>query len=160
MIISTFNVRGICGRVKKNKISDLGRQNNLDFLALQETKLMEVSPSLCYSIWGNEDCDWVFRASEGSSGGILSIWRKSSANFVASFDGEGYVGVILEWGVEKTRCVVINVYSKCDLPAKRRLWENLIGERHTREGGVWCVLRDFNVVRKRDERRGGGGGGV
>ena len=48
----------------------------------------------------------------------------------------------------------INVYSKCDLPAKRRLWENLIRERNNRGGGAWCILGDFNVVRRRDERRG------
>jgi hypothetical protein len=34
MIISTFNARGIGGRVKKNKIRDLVRHNSLDFLAL------------------------------------------------------------------------------------------------------------------------------
>jgi len=150
MIISTFNVWGLGGRVKKNKICELVRRNNIDFLALQETKMVEVTPSLCFSIWGNDDCDWVFRASEGSSGGILSIWRKSCATLVDSFCGDGYVGVILDWGVEKTRCVVINVYSKCDLLAKRRLWESLIGERQNRDRRVWCVLQDFNVVRRRD----------
>ena len=154
MIISTFNVRGLGGRVKKNKIRDLVRQSNIEFLAIQETKLVEVTPSLCFSIWGGEDCDWVFRASEGRSGGILSIWRKFCATLVSSFQGDGYVGVTLDWGVEKTCCIIINVYSKCDLSAKRILWENLIGERQNREGGVWCVLGDFNVVRRRDERRG------
>jgi exonuclease III len=154
MIVSTFNVRGLGGRIKKNKIRELVRQHNIDFLALQETKIEEVTPLLCYSIWGSEDCDWVFRASEGNSGGILSIWRKSCATLLYSFQGEGYVGVCLEWGVERIKCFLINVYSKCDLPGKRRLWDNLVGERQSREGGAWCVLGDFNVVRRRDERRG------
>jgi len=96
----------------------------------------------------------VFRASEGSSGGILSIWRKSCATLVDSFGDEGYVGVTLDWGVAKTRCVVVNVYSKCDLPTKRRLWDSLIGECQNRDRGVWCVLGDFNAVKRRDERRG------
>jgi len=72
-------------------------------------------------IMGSEDCDWVFRPSEGSSGDILSIWRKSSATLVSLFQGEGYVGVVLEWGVEKINCIIINVYFICDLSAKRRL---------------------------------------
>jgi len=63
-------------------------------------------------------------------------------------------GAILEWRVEKVKCIIINVYSKCDLPAKRRLWENLIREQNDRGGGAWCILGDFNVVRRRDERRG------
>jgi exonuclease III len=73
MIVSTFNVQGLGGRIKKNKIRELVRQNKIDFLALQETKLEDVTPSLCFSIWGSEDCDWLFRPSEGSSGGIISI---------------------------------------------------------------------------------------
>jgi exonuclease III len=52
MIVTTFNVRGLGGRVKKNKIREIVRFNNIDFLALQETKLQEVTPSLCYSLWG------------------------------------------------------------------------------------------------------------
>lgn len=154
MIVTTFNIRGLEGRVKKNKIRELIRQNKIDFLALQETKLVDVTPSLCHSLWGSDDCEWVFRPSEGSSGGIISIWRKSSAILISSFQGEGYVGVCLEWGVEKKRCIIINVYSRCDLPSKRRLWEALVEERVSRGEGAWCVLGDFNVVCRRDERRG------
>jgi len=47
--------------------------------------------------------------------------------------------VCLDWGVEKQRCVVVNVYSKCDLLSKRRLWECLVEERVSRDDGVWCV---------------------
>lgn len=50
MIVSTFNVRGLGGRINKSKVCELVRQNNIDFLALQETKLEEVTPSLCFSI--------------------------------------------------------------------------------------------------------------
>jgi len=103
------------------------QQNKIDFLALQETKLVDITPSFCYSLWGSVDCDWTFRPSEGSSGGILSIWRKSCASLISTFQGEGYVGVCLDWGVERMRCVVINVNSKCKLAAKRRLWESLVG---------------------------------
>ena len=96
----------------------------------------------------------MFRASEGSSGGILSIWRKSCANLLFSFQRDDYVGLCLEWGMEKTRCVVINVYSKCDLAAKRRLWEKLAEERESRGGRAWCVLGDFSAVGRRDDQRG------
>jgi len=132
MIVTTFNVRGFGGSVKKNKICELVRQNGVDFLAIQETKLEVITPALCYSLWGGEDCDWVFKAYEGNSGGILSIWRKSCANIEFSFQGEGYVGVCLEWGVEKVRSIVVNVYSKCELGTKRRLWEALLEERQSR----------------------------
>lgn len=64
------------------------------------------------------------------------------------------MGVCLDWGVLKHRCLVIIVYSKCDLPAKKRLWEKLIEFRRSLGEGVWCILGDFNSVRWSDERRG------
>lgn len=152
--MSTFNARGLGGRVKKNKIQNLIRLNKVEFMAIQETKLEVITPSLCYNLWGSEDCEWVFCPSVGNSGGILSLWSKSSATTLFTFQGEGYVGVCLEWGVLKHRCVVINVYAKCNLAAKRRMWDSITNERKTRGGGTWCVLGDFNSVLRRDERRG------
>ncbi|MCH90743.1 transposon TX1 putative protein, partial [Trifolium medium] len=36
------------------------RHDKVDFLAIQETKMEEVSENLCYNLWGSEDCDWAF----------------------------------------------------------------------------------------------------
>jgi exonuclease III len=69
MIIATFNIRGLGSRVKRRKIRELISVNNLDFLALQETKLLEVTDPLCYSLWGNADYDWVSLPAVGNSGG-------------------------------------------------------------------------------------------
>ncbi|MCH95054.1 endonuclease/exonuclease/phosphatase family protein, partial [Trifolium medium] len=69
-------------------------------------------------------------------------------------NGEGYVGVCLEWGVLRTISFVVNVYSKCDLPSKRRLWNNIISSKHEFGRGNWCVVGDFNAVVVSEERRG------
>lgn len=70
--------------------------------------------------------------------------------------GEMFVGVSLEWGAQKHRCVIISVYAKCDTEAKRRLWERLILARRYLREWVWCILffGDFNVIVERWERRG------
>jgi exonuclease III len=49
---------------------------------------------------------------------------------------------------------VVNVYSKCDLPAKRRLWDRLVELRRSMGEGAWCILGDFNLVCRSGERRG------
>lgn len=100
-------------------------------------------------------CVW----SEGNSGGILYLWNKSYSKLIFSFSGDGFVGVCLEWGPLATRCFVVNIYSKCDLVAKRRLWDNLVEVKEGLGDGVWCMVGDFNAVRCRDERRGGARGG-
>jgi len=104
MIIITFNIRGLGGGIKRNKIKELVRQNKVEFLALQETKMEVITQSFCNNLWGGEECAWAFLPSVGNSGGILSIWDKSNSSLNFTFVGEGFVGVCLDCGVEKHRC--------------------------------------------------------
>jgi len=124
-------------------------------MAIQETKMEVITQSFCNGLWGGQDCDWAFLPSVGNSGGIISLLSKCNCSFNFSFVGDGYVGVCLDWGVSKDRCFVINVYSKCGLLAKKRLWERLVELRRSLGEGVWCVLGDFNAVGGSDEKRGG-----
>jgi hypothetical protein len=62
--------------------------------------------------------------------------------------------VCLEWGAHNQKCIIINVYSKCDLEAKKRLWDKLVEIRGDLGEAAWCILGDFNAVCNRDERRG------
>jgi exonuclease III len=126
----------------------------VEFLAIQETKMEDISASFCHKLWGGVDCDWAFLPSEGNSGGILSIWSNNLNTTNSIFVGEGYVGVCLDWAVLKHRCFVVNVYSKCDLSAKRRLWDRLVELRRSMGEGAWCILGDFNSVCRSGERRG------
>jgi exonuclease III len=50
MIVSTYNIRGLGGVMKRRRIREFVRSQKIDFLALQETKLEVVSDSLCYSL--------------------------------------------------------------------------------------------------------------
>ncbi|PNX56749.1 cytochrome p450, partial [Trifolium pratense] len=154
MIVASLNVRGLGGSVKKRKVRDLIFQNQIDFMAIQETKLENVDEKLCVGLWGSQDCLWAVLPSEGSSGGILSIWRKSNSSLRFTFIGEGFVGVCIEWGVSKKVCFVVNVYAKCDSMAKRRLWELLLMSKRGFGDGNWCILGDFNSVASGEERRG------
>jgi hypothetical protein len=76
--------------------------------------------------------------------------------FIFTFIGEGFVGVCLEWGVVKKVCFVVNVYAKCELNAKRRLWESISMSKSGFGDGAWCVVGNFNAVRRSEERRGVG----
>ena len=134
------------------------KSQKVDFLAIQQTKMEDISDTVCRYLWGDEDCQWAFLPSAGNSGGILSIWGKSDSNLIYSFVGEGLMGVCLEWEPLRRRCLVINVYSKCDLVGKQRLWEKLVLLRDSLGVATWCLIGDFNVVLHREERRGSSGG--
>jgi exonuclease III len=154
MIVLSFNIRGLGGRVKRRRVRELVRDHKVDFLALQETKMEVISESFCRNLWGSDHCEWAFFPSEGASGGILSIWGNSNSNLIFTFMGEGFVGVCLEWGVKKSICFIVNVYSKCELAAKKRLWRNISMCKGGFGSGAWCVVGDFNAVRRPEERRG------
>jgi exonuclease III len=154
MIVLSFNIRGLGGRIKRRKVRNLVRCYNVDFLALQETKLEEITSEFCYSIWGSQDCQWAFLPSQGSSGGILSLWKKENNSLIFSFTGEGFVGVCLELANDLSRCYIVNVYAKCDISAKRRCWGDILMSKRGFGEGLWCVLGDFNSVRDSNERRG------
>ena len=140
--------------MKRKIIKDLVSDHGVDFLAIQESKLEVVTKSACQGLWGGDDCDWAFLSAVGNSEGIISIWRKFDANVLFLFVGEGFVGVCLEWGRKKERRFVVNIYSKCDLVAKQRLWANPVLVKNTFGEGLSCMVGDFNAVSHVDERRG------
>jgi hypothetical protein len=91
MIMCSFNVRGLGSRVKRRKIREVARSENVDFLAIQETKMEVISNALVVSIWGSGDCDWCCLPAVGNSGGILSIWNKVATSYLGRhyFSGVG-----------------------------------------------------------------------
>jgi hypothetical protein len=68
--------------------------------------------------------------------------------------GEGFCRCLFGLGGFKAKCVIINVYFKCDLEEKRRLWNKLLEVRKEVGVAAWCILVDFNAVCNRDERMG------
>ncbi|GAU40168.1 hypothetical protein TSUD_292720 [Trifolium subterraneum] len=60
-----------------------------------ETKIEAFSDSLPQCLWGSDDCDWACLPAVGNSGGLLSMWKKSSFSLVFSFSGHGFVGAVM-----------------------------------------------------------------
>ncbi|KAK2445529.1 DNA-(apurinic or apyrimidinic site) endonuclease [Trifolium repens] len=147
-----MNIRGLGSRVKKRKIRELVQAEKVDFLA--QTKAEVIEEALIHVLWGSDDCEWVHLPATGNSGGILSIWRKSLFSIVFSFSGYGFVGVCLDVVQDQSRCYIINVYAKCNLVDKRRLWSEILMSKRGFGGERWCIVGDFNSVRDRGKEEG------
>lgn len=50
--------------------------------------------------------------------------------------------------------MMVNVYASCERVARRRLWEDLKLWKENSEIKEWCVLGDYNCVRRASERQG------
>lgn len=59
-----------------------------------------------------------------------------------------------KWGHTQQIIFIVNVYDLSDYREKRDLWENIIRCKSVDDNKVWCMISDFNVVRKLEERRG------
>jgi exonuclease III len=113
MKIVSYNIRGLGGGVKRKAIKKIIREEGVDMLCVQETKVVVVDFSFCSSLWGADDIDWVSKPSVGNSGGLLICWLKSSFQVMNSFSGSGFIGVQGLWGRDKIPCFIVNVYSPC-----------------------------------------------
>ncbi|GKV48319.1 hypothetical protein SLEP1_g55143 [Rubroshorea leprosula] len=69
------DVLGMGGIGKKRQIREIMMKEKVDFIAIQETKLVTVDRKICRIIWGTDDFDWVAKPSVGRSGGLLCIWN-------------------------------------------------------------------------------------
>ena len=58
------------------------------------------------------------------------------------------------WKQESEETIIINVYSPCNLAGKIEVWNSIKDLRNRWGTGMWCVLGDFNAVRKSEEREG------
>ncbi|KAB2092159.1 hypothetical protein ES319_A02G009900v1 [Gossypium barbadense] len=76
----------------------------------QETKLVNVSEVFVRRIWGDDNFDFRFVAAVGRSGGLITIWDKSS--FIMKKEYRSNRFIVLEgiWCVEGWEGVLINVY--------------------------------------------------
>ena len=50
--------------------------------------------------------------------------------------------------------VIVNMYSSCNLLVKMQMWKDLKNIRHSEPCKSWCILGDFNSIRKEGERKG------
>ncbi|KAF1870940.1 hypothetical protein Lal_00015240, partial [Lupinus albus] len=68
---------------------------------------------------------------------------------------QGFLVVHGFWLLGQLQCCFVNIYSPFILSLKRHLWEDLMVFKHVLAIGLWCLLRDFNLVRIGYERIGG-----
>ncbi|PNX74944.1 cysteine-rich receptor-like protein kinase, partial [Trifolium pratense] len=99
-----------------------------------------------------KDVQWIAQASDGLSGGLLTVWNIGIFNFKFSFNDVGFLGICVEW--KGLILYIVNVYSPCNYAGKRRLWDILYNFKLNNEKGEWCIGGDFNAVLHASERKG------
>ncbi|GLT40766.1 hypothetical protein SLA2020_148760 [Shorea laevis] len=139
--------------LKRKEVAKLVRLERPDVLFLQETKLEKVEGNLCKLLLFSDDFEWVMKESVEAFGGMLCVWNKLEFEKQGEFSGDGFVGISCEWGSQKLKRNIVNIYAPNDRQKKVKLWEEL-RLKILEEDGRWLIARDFNVVRCVTKRKG------
>ena len=113
-----------------------------------------MTKEVCYALWGNNEVQWSFVASEGELGGMLCLWDTQNFEVTSCFIGEGYIGLEGIWCEKEV--VVINVYAFCQRRSGCRGWEGLKRRRQNYIIKRWFLVGDFNCVISPNEKEGEG----
>ncbi|GJR65461.1 cytochrome P450 [Tanacetum coccineum] len=123
-------------------------------LGIQESKTSEVDLPFIHSLWGNTDCDYAFKKSDGFSGGINALWDCSLFKKQMVLDSEdGFLAIFGEWEKIKMDCLIIVIYAPQDRNKKRSLWSRLTHLIRNFQS-MYIVVGDFNKVWSVDKRLG------
>ncbi|XP_068503636.1 uncharacterized protein [Phaseolus vulgaris] len=123
-------------------------------ICLQETKCDEISKELVFHLWGSNDIGWIEVGARNNTRGIITMWRNNQFQLVNSVKGNNFSAVEGVWkGGGGVQVVIVNVYRPSLLEEKKVLWKDISELRRRQNNRVWCMIGDFNFVRRQEERR-------
>ena len=153
--ILSWNVKGVNNPEKRKVIKQFIRDQRVDLVCLQETKVQNMTLRMARSLGAGRFSDWVSVDASGSAGGILLLWDKRILEvsetvcriFTASCSFRN-VEDSFQW-------IFIGVYGPVLANLKEDLWEELGSVR-----GLWAgpcsIGGDFNAsISPSESNRGG-----
>ncbi|KAH1238893.1 hypothetical protein GmHk_08G023471 [Glycine max] len=154
MNLLTYNATGLGRGVKWLTIRRMVRNQKVDVLCIQETKKEVMERHMCQALWGDSEVKWVAQPAVNTAGGILCVWSEKTFKLEKKETGNGFIMLVGKWIPEDQIVHIINIYSPCDIQSKRVLWESVKQLKIQNQGGLWCVLGDFNSIIIYSERFG------
>jgi len=154
MRILSLNVRGFGSPVKWRYIKETIRKEGVRMLCLQEVRMANFSFNNCCRLWGDNDINYFYSEPTNGSGGILMIWHNKffqCSNHIINRRFIVFSGLFKERNIP---IIIVNVYSYCNLHEKKQMLSELLEIRQREPCNSWCILGDFNSIRKERECRG------
>ena len=113
-----------------------------------------IDKKVCQALWGDPEATWEVQSACNSAGGLLCIWNEETFRLENKLIGDGFIYLEGTWKADGARIVIVNIYSPCDAILKRNFLEKVRQIRHANMGGLWCIIGDFNCIRRPSERIG------
>lgn len=153
MKIASWNIRGLNLPLKQNGVCHLIRSNNLDVLAVLETKCSreKVCRFVKNKLPGWEFCD-NFDLAKG--GRILVIWNPDTVDLSLVLKHPQVIHCRIHCKISSHEFCISFIYAANALIHRREVWSSLTDFGNSLDK-PWIVLGDFNNVLKSGERFNG-----
>jgi len=154
MKILSLNIRGVGGAVKRNYVRDLVSREQVDMVCLQETKCSDFSREKVCLLWGTNEVDWVENKAVNSAGGLITMWSNKSFQLSSFVNGRNFTVLEGIWktGV-RTHVTIVKIYCSGSLKERKEVWNEVSGFRQGQLSKAWCIIGDFNSIRRQEERK-------
>ena len=153
--IISWNVRGVNDPDRRKIIRNFIRNQRVDLVCLQETKIQEMSTAVARSLGVGRIFDWRALNAEGSAGGIILFWDKKAMELVNSEIGLFSISCLFKMVEGGFLWMFSGVYGPVERNLKEIFWEELGSIRGWWEG-PWCLGGNFNEILSPYERARGG----
>ncbi|KAJ9555174.1 hypothetical protein OSB04_009788 [Centaurea solstitialis] len=149
----SINIRGIGGCQKIGWIRKLQRIHNLKFIAIQETQFSNPERIKVSDLWNSSSFDFETVASQGRSGGLISLWDSSTFVKSGCLKGTNFLITIGNLKGIASPIFIANIYAPRLASARQALWNELLQIIQS-NSGAWVLMGDYNEIRNKEERIG------
>nr|CAN72477.1 hypothetical protein VITISV_022513 [Vitis vinifera] len=155
MKILSWNVRGANDSSKRKVIKTFIRNQRVDVICIQETKIQAMSDYIARSIGSGRFIEWKAVNAEGASGGILVCWDNWSLEVLDWEEGQFTLSCRFRNVENGVSWIFTGVYGPFSKMEREALWDELGAIRGLWED-PWCIGGDFNItlfLRERSSQR-------
>ena len=147
----SWNVRGANDRFKRKIIKTFIRNQKVDLLCIQETKIQPTSEGVVRSLGSGRFLDWRALDADGATGGLLICWDKRSLEVVDWKEGQYSLSCRFKNVEDGVVWVFTGVYGPFTKEERECLWEEIGAVRGIWDK-PWCLGGNFNSTLFQRER--------
>uniref|UniRef100_A0ACD6AXA2 Uncharacterized protein n=1 Tax=Avena sativa TaxID=4498 RepID=A0ACD6AXA2_AVESA len=151
LLFASWNVRGLGRKQKRDDVRAAIDTFLPSILCLQESKLSSISSFFASTFLPPSLRSFVFKPSDGASGGIITAWDASLVDLVFHSIDDFSITTIFAFRSDNLLFSVINVYGPC-LHAQKSLFLSSLEHILSTLSSPVSVLGDFNLIRLPKEK--------
>ncbi|GMJ10571.1 hypothetical protein HRI_004726300 [Hibiscus trionum] len=149
--IIAWNIRGLGKKEKSRAVRNLVATKKPGIVFLQETKLPKISFAIQRRLSGNLLQGFCFAPTEGSVGGLLSMWDENWFEVTSRTVNRRFIALLGKIKEIQLECAFINVYGPAADAEKRDFFEELLSYCEGLDtpfciGGDFCKLYKIRIL--------------